>query len=84
MIRNEKGQGMVEYIVMVALIAIGAIAIVGKLGEGVRIHFANTTNRFVSNDLDAIPQVRVTEPEYRDRDMDDYYKAGRSRSDDGE
>ena len=35
MLRNEKGQGMVEYGLILALVAVGAIVGMGALGDGV-------------------------------------------------
>ena len=37
--RGEKGQGMTEYIIIVAIIAIGAIIIVGLFGDAIRDRF---------------------------------------------
>jgi Flp pilus assembly pilin Flp len=37
--RGEKGQGMTEYIIIVAIIAIGAIVIVGLFGDAIRDRF---------------------------------------------
>ncbi len=38
--RGEKGQGMTEYIIIVAIIAIGAIIIIGLFGDAIRDRFA--------------------------------------------
>ena len=40
LIRNEEGQGMTEYIIIVALIAIAAIAIITIFGQNIRALFA--------------------------------------------
>ena len=40
---KESGQGMTEYIVIVALIAVAAIAVVGFFGDVVRNPFYNMT-----------------------------------------
>lgn len=37
--RNKKGQGMTEYIIVVALIAVGAIVMIGLFGDSVRTNF---------------------------------------------
>ena len=41
--KRESGQGMTEYIVIVALIAVAAIAVVGFLSDVVRNQFYNMT-----------------------------------------
>lgn len=37
--QNQKGQGMIEYIILVCLMAIGTIGMVRVLGEGVNVKF---------------------------------------------
>ena len=37
--REQRGQGMTEYIIVVAIIAIGAIIIVGFFGDAIRDRF---------------------------------------------
>lgn len=44
MIRSEKGQGMTEYIIIVALIAIAAIGVITVFGNNLRVLFANSAN----------------------------------------
>ena len=40
--RNEEGQGMTEYIIVVALIAIAAIGVVTVFGQNLRALFATS------------------------------------------
>ena len=42
--RDERGQGMTEYIIIVALIAIAAIGVVTVFGDNIRDLFAGATN----------------------------------------
>jgi pilus assembly protein Flp/PilA len=42
--RDERGQGMTEYIIIVALIAIAAIGVVTIFGDNIRDLFAASTN----------------------------------------
>lgn len=50
MIRSEKGQGMTEYIIIVALIAIAAIGVITVFGNNLRILFANSANALAGNE----------------------------------
>lgn len=43
-LRNDSGQGMTEYIIIVALIAIAAIGVVTIFGDNIRDLFAGATN----------------------------------------
>ncbi len=42
--KDQKGQGMTEYIIIVALIAIAAIGVVTIFGDNIRDLFAGATN----------------------------------------
>ncbi len=44
MIRSEKGQGMTEYIIIVALIAIAAIGVITVFGQNLRNLFSASAN----------------------------------------
>jgi Flp pilus assembly pilin Flp len=42
--RRQRGQGMTEYIIIVALIAIGAIFVVTVFGDNIRALFGSSAN----------------------------------------
>ena len=44
MMKNESGQGMTEYIIIVALIAIAAIGVVTLFGDNIRRLFGTSVN----------------------------------------
>lgn len=44
LLKNSKGQGMTEYIIIVALIAIAAIGVVTLFGQNIRALFAGASN----------------------------------------
>ena len=43
-LKNEAGQGMVEYGLIIALVAVVVIAAIALLGNGVKNTFTNITN----------------------------------------
>jgi pilus assembly protein Flp/PilA len=49
-IRSEEGQGMTEYIIIVALIAIAAIAVITVFGQNIRALFAASANALTGNE----------------------------------
>ncbi len=71
---KESGQGMTEYIVIVALIAVAAIAVVGFFGDVVRTQFYNMTAALAgsSSHSDAGKFVKKAEKEKNQRGMDDF------------
>lgn len=71
---RQSGQGMTEYIVIVALIAVAAIAVVGVFGDVVRTQFYNMTAALAgsSSRSDAGKFVKRAEKEKNQRGMDDF------------
>ncbi|MBI5549760.1 MAG: hypothetical protein HY901_38220 [Deltaproteobacteria bacterium] len=53
LIRSEEGQGMTEYIIIVALIAIAAIAVITFFGQNLRALFAASANALGGEEQDA-------------------------------
>lgn len=69
--QGERGQGLVEYLILTCLISVAAIAVVGVVGRNVREQYGN-----VSAALRNGKSVKLTEPDssvYRDRGMDDFH-----------
>ena len=48
-LRCEKGQGMSEYLIIVALVAIAAIGVVTVFGRDIRELFSGTTDSLAGN-----------------------------------
>ena len=49
MLKSQSGQGMSEYLIIVALIAIAAIGVVTVFGRDIRELFSGTTNSLAGN-----------------------------------
>ena len=49
MLKSQAGQGMSEYLIIVALIAIAAIGVVTVFGRDIRLLFSDTTNSLAGN-----------------------------------
>src|SRR5437667_12164739 len=53
LIRNEAGQGMTEYIIIVALIAIAAIGVVTVFGDNIRALFGASVDALANSGHEA-------------------------------
>ncbi|MGZ3461806.1 MAG: Flp family type IVb pilin [Archangium sp.] len=49
LVRSESGQGLSEYLIIVALVAIAAIGVVTVFGRDIRELFAGTTDSLAGN-----------------------------------
>jgi pilus assembly protein Flp/PilA len=71
--RNRRGQGLIEYLILVCIISIAAIGIVTVVGTNIREQYAN-----ISNALRKKQKVNFTETkldQYKSRGLDDYMDA---------
>ena len=53
LLRSEQGQGMTEYIIIVALIAIAAIAVITYFGQNLRALFSASANALGGEEANA-------------------------------
>jgi len=59
MFQSQSGQGMSEYLIIVALIAIAAIGVVTVFGRDIRALFSDTTNSLAGNTQNANTAVKA-------------------------
>lgn len=71
--KNEKGQGMIEYLIIVALIAISSMAIMRVMSQSVRVRFANVTSAIQGTRRSNL-RVEAIEDRHVDKsDMSDFF-----------
>ena len=70
--RRQRGQGMTEYIIIVALIAIGAIAVVTLFGNNIRALFGTSANALAGQGEDAQMDRGTAEEELVNKDLEDF------------
>jgi pilus assembly protein Flp/PilA len=74
--RKESGQGMTEYIIIVALIAVAAIAVVVLFGDNIRKQFGKAANAVGGQKTADVTDTKAAESEqYQERDLADFGKA---------
>jgi pilus assembly protein Flp/PilA len=70
---NSRGQSLVEYLIIVAVIAIGSIGIMRSLGQTIYVRFANITNALQQNE-EKILFTPLTPDQYQKKGLDDFFK----------
>lgn len=73
-LKNNKGQGLIEYLIIVAIVAVGSIAIIKTVGGNVNTQFANVANALGNNQSRKIDSHAVTESMYKKRDLSDFFE----------
>ncbi len=77
---KQKGQGLVEYIILVAIIAVASIGIVRTLGEVTSIQFANITQSLQGGNGSEIKTNPVNANLYKKKDLSDFTSNSRKGS----
>lgn len=78
LIQNQRGQGLIEYLIIVALIAVSAIAVVRVVGANVSVQFANIAKALGSGDDYQIQAKKVEESLYSKKDLSNFMKGSGS------
>jgi Flp pilus assembly pilin Flp len=73
----KSGQGMVEYIILVAIIAVASLAIVKVLGNTVSRKIAQITFSLQGKhrEADNVGDAEVRREHYQKRGLDDFYES---------
>jgi pilus assembly protein Flp/PilA len=72
-LKNSRGQSLIEYLIIVAIIAVGSIGIVKTLGSTVKVRFANITNALQGKET-AIQADAPNQEDYKKRGLDDFFQ----------
>ncbi len=74
---NNKGQGLIEYLIIVALIAVATIGIVRVVGQNVSVQYANISRALGGQSY----QLQADKPEekmYKKKDLGDFLQGSAS------
>lgn len=70
--RQDKGQGLIEYIILVAIIAVASIGIVRSLGQVTYTQFANITQAMQGKAGRKLETGAVNSNLYKKKDLSDF------------
>lgn len=71
LISNQKGQSLVEYLIIVALVAVATIGMVKVVGTNISVHFANIA-KALGGDTSELEPVKVRSEQVKTRDLGTY------------
>ncbi|NQZ01206.1 MAG: Flp family type IVb pilin [Bdellovibrionales bacterium] len=79
-LQNERGQGLIEYLILVALMAVATIGIVRVLNKNVNAQFANIVCGLQGKQCNRkAPLEKVEDEQLRKRDLSDFLNGSRGR-----
>ncbi len=74
---RRSGQGLVEYLILICLIAVSAILVISTVGKNIAEQYANVSNALTRGDGKEVSKTAVDEAAYRSRGMDDFMAGAR-------
>ena len=79
---NNRGQGLIEYIVIVALVAVGSISLLRVLNQSVNFQFAQISKALGAKTQDKMKAPEVTSTQLQKKDLGNFMQGVRSKSKD--
>lgn len=79
-IQNKKGQGLVEYLILVCLICVASISIVRVLGQNITAKFSQVSNSIQGKGAShgGVRMEEVRETHYKKRDLSNFFQGAAS------
>lgn len=73
-LKNKKGQGLIEYLIIVAIVAVGSIAVIKVVGANIDVQFANVAQALGGTDSRKKEAHAVTDSLYKKRDFSNFFE----------
>ncbi len=79
-LKNKKGQSLIEYLVIVAIVAVGTMSIIRVVGKNVSVQFANVAKALGSGDDSQLKAEKIDAKMYRKKDLGNFLDGATSGS----
>lgn len=71
-VRNQRGQSLIEYLIIVALVGVGGIAVMRAVGNNVSVQFAKVAKALGGEVQGDTKASAVTESMYQKKDLKNF------------
>ena len=78
-LKNNRGQGLIEYVILVALVGVATIGMVRILQKSVKVNLANVVHALQSDGKTRESFERISEDDLRKSDFSDFMNGAQSR-----
>ena len=78
MLNNQKGQGLIEYVILVALIAVATIGTVRVLQKSVKVNLANIVHALQGDGKRKETHERIDDADLKKTDFSDFMNGASS------
>ena len=77
MIVDQKGQSLVEYLIIVALVAVGTLSVMRVVGQSVQVKFSKIAEALGAEVKGDIGHAEVTDTNWKKRDLRDFMQGSK-------
>ncbi len=78
---NQKGQGLTEYLILVAILAVASIGIVRVFGQTITSQFTNITYAIQGNSKQIKPtNIKVESKLHSNKDLSNFFESAASKN----
>jgi Flp pilus assembly pilin Flp len=79
LLANQRGQSLIEYVILVALVGVATIGMVRLLQKSVKVNLANVVHALQSDKKVKESHERITDDDLRKSDFHDFMNGAASR-----
>jgi Flp pilus assembly pilin Flp len=79
-VKNNRGQGLIEYVILVALVGVATISMVRVLQKSIKVNLANVVHALQSDGKRKESFERVSEDDLRKSDFSDFMNGSQNRA----
>ena len=76
-IRTRAGQGLVEYLIIVSLVAVGAIGIVKVISQNMRFHFTQVAEALGSHTSERPEKGEIKKTHFESKDFNNFWEGSK-------
>lgn len=78
--RNSRGQSVIEYVILVALVGVASMGMVRLLQKSVKVNLANVVHALQSDGRRKESHERISEEDVRKSDFSDFMNGAANRN----
>ena len=78
-LRNQRGQSLIEYVILVALVGVATIGMVRILQKSVKVNLANVVHALQSDGKRRESFEKITDDDLRKSDFNDFMNGATNR-----
>ncbi|MFZ3230810.1 MAG: hypothetical protein WA160_11445 [Pseudobdellovibrio sp.] len=76
-IQSNKGQGLIEYLILVSIIAVGTLGVVRVVGQNVGTHYENINRALGAKKADALTILNADDKLLKKKDLSTFMDGAR-------